>query len=143
MCLRAAASIPLQAQPRNEPKAAYRFFDHESTTMDRLLEPHRGATVARLRREPVVLLVQDTTSLNYTGRPALQGIGPIGSWANGPKGLLLHNTMAFRPDGLALGLLEAHSQWFLGPQARDLIAYALLFILLAARVPWMTTRSAS
>jgi branched-chain amino acid transport system permease protein len=45
--------------------------------------------------------------------------------------------------GLALGLLEAHSQWFLGPQARDLIAYALLFLLLAARVPWMTTRSAS
>jgi branched-subunit amino acid ABC-type transport system permease component len=45
--------------------------------------------------------------------------------------------------GLALGLLEAHSQWFFGPQVRDLIAYALLFLLLAARVPWMTTRSAS
>ena len=45
--------------------------------------------------------------------------------------------------GLALGLLEAHSQWFFGPQVRDLIAYALIFILLAARVPWMTTRSAS
>jgi branched-chain amino acid transport system permease protein len=45
--------------------------------------------------------------------------------------------------GLALGLLEAHSQWFFGPQYRDLIAYALLFLLLAARVPWMTTRSAS
>lgn len=45
--------------------------------------------------------------------------------------------------GLALGLLEAHSQWFFGPQVRDLIAYALLFVLLAARVPWMTTRSAS
>ena len=45
--------------------------------------------------------------------------------------------------GLALGLLEAHSQWFFGPQYRDLIAYALLFILLAVRVPWMTTRSAS
>ena len=45
--------------------------------------------------------------------------------------------------GLVLGLLEAHSQWFLGPQARDLIAYALLFVLLAARAPWMTTRSAS
>lgn len=45
--------------------------------------------------------------------------------------------------GLALGLIEAHSQWFFGPQWRDLIAYALLFVLLAARVPWMTTRSAS
>ena len=45
--------------------------------------------------------------------------------------------------GLALGLLEAHSQWFFGPQWRDFIAFALLFVLLAARVPWMTTRSAS
>ena len=49
--------------------------------------------------------------------------------------------------GLALGLIEAHSQWFLGPQARDLVAYLLLFLLLAARPAWMTrwttTRSAS
>jgi branched-chain amino acid transport system permease protein len=45
--------------------------------------------------------------------------------------------------GLALGLLEAHSQWFFGPQWRDLIAFALLFVLLAARAPWMTTHSAS
>ncbi len=49
--------------------------------------------------------------------------------------------------GLALGILESHSQWFLGPQARDLVAYLLLFALLAARPAWMTrwttTRSAS
>ena len=45
--------------------------------------------------------------------------------------------------GVALGLVEAHSQWFLGPQARDLIAYLLLFVLLAWRPRWMTTPSAS
>ena len=45
--------------------------------------------------------------------------------------------------GLALGLIEAHSQWYLGPQVRDFLAYLLLFVLLAARPPWMTTRSAS
>jgi branched-chain amino acid transport system permease protein len=44
--------------------------------------------------------------------------------------------------GLALGLLEAHSQWYLGPQFRDFLAYLLLFVLLAVRPPWMTTRSA-
>jgi len=44
--------------------------------------------------------------------------------------------------GLALGLIEAHSQWYLGPQFRDFIAYFLLFALLAARPPWMNTRSA-
>ena len=45
--------------------------------------------------------------------------------------------------GIALGLVEAHSQWFFGPQARDLIAYLLLFVLLAWRPRWMTIRSAS
>jgi branched-chain amino acid transport system permease protein len=45
--------------------------------------------------------------------------------------------------GLALGLIEAHSQWYLGPQLRDFLAYFLLFVLLAARAPWMNTRSAS
>lgn len=87
-------------------KAAYRFFDNEKTTMDKLLEPHRIATVDRMRGEPVVLLVQDTTSLNYTSQADMQGIGPIGTKVKGPQGLQLHNTMAFRPDGLALGLLD-------------------------------------
>lgn len=49
--------------------------------------------------------------------------------------------------GLALGLIEAHSQWFLGPQLRDLVAYLLLFALLVANPAWMTrwttSRSAS
>ena len=44
--------------------------------------------------------------------------------------------------GLALGLIEAHSQWYFGPQFRDFIAYLLLFALLAARPRWMSTRSA-
>jgi branched-chain amino acid transport system permease protein len=45
--------------------------------------------------------------------------------------------------GLALGLLEAHAHWFLGPQLRDFAAYLVLFALLALRPPWMNTRSAS
>ena len=45
--------------------------------------------------------------------------------------------------GLALGLLEAHAGWFLGPQLRDFLTYLVLFVLLALRPPWMTTRSAS
>jgi branched-subunit amino acid ABC-type transport system permease component len=35
--------------------------------------------------------------------------------------------------GVVLGLVESHSQWYLGPQARDLTAYLLLFALLAFR----------
>lgn len=43
--------------------------------------------------------------------------------------------------GLALGLLEAHSQWFLGPQTRDLISYLLLFVLLAVHPAGLWPRS--
>jgi branched-chain amino acid transport system permease protein len=35
--------------------------------------------------------------------------------------------------GIVLGLLEAHSQWLAGPQYRDLVAYLVLFALLALR----------
>ena len=72
----------------------------------------------------------------------------LGMWAT-LKGLLammlggLGSLPGAVIGGLALGLLEAHSQWYLGPQMRDLIAYLLLFVLLAARVPWMNSRSAS
>ncbi len=44
--------------------------------------------------------------------------------------------------GLILGLVEAHGQWYLGPQLRDFLAYLLLFVLLALRPPWMNTRPA-
>jgi len=35
--------------------------------------------------------------------------------------------------GLALGIVEAQGQWFLGPQLRDLLVYALLFLCLVLR----------
>jgi len=41
---------------------------------------------------------------------------------------------------LVLGLVEAHSQWFLGPQLRDFLAFLMLFMLLAIGPRWMTTR---
>ncbi|MBI3371049.1 MAG: branched-chain amino acid ABC transporter permease [Betaproteobacteria bacterium] len=44
--------------------------------------------------------------------------------------------------GLVLGVLEAHSQWFLGPQSRDLLAFLLLFGLLAVR-PYGLWRASS
>jgi hypothetical protein len=87
-------------------KAAYRFFDHRETTMDAVLEPHHQASVDRMRRESLVLAVQDSSTLNYTRHPQTQGLGPIGSRRDGAQGLIIHNTVAFRPDGLPLGLLD-------------------------------------
>jgi branched-chain amino acid transport system permease protein len=35
--------------------------------------------------------------------------------------------------GLLLGVIEAHAQWHFGPQIRDLLTYAVLFLVLVVR----------
>jgi hypothetical protein len=81
---RPTASLTQACSSRAKTKAAYRFLDHEQTTMDTLLQPHYRSTQARIRGESIVLAVQDTSSLNYTTHVATQGLGPIGSTAEGP-----------------------------------------------------------
>lgn len=100
------ANIPQACGAPASAKAAYRFFDHDRVTMDALLEPHHQATIDRMRRESVVLVAQDTSSLSYTLHAQMEGIGPISSRVNGPQGLMVHSALAFRPDGLPLGLLD-------------------------------------
>ena len=103
---RPTANITGACASRAKVKAAYRFLDHEMTTMDTLLKPHYRATEARLKQENIVLAVQDTTSLNYTAHAATEGMGPIGSTAAGPQGLHLHSTLAFSTAGTPLGFLD-------------------------------------
>jgi hypothetical protein len=89
-------------------KGAYGLIEHKSSeiSMEALLHPHTEATLARMAAEPLVLLPQDTTSLNYTGLSKTKGLGPINH--EGSRGLFLHSLLAYRPDGVALGVLHAH-----------------------------------
>jgi hypothetical protein len=103
---RPLANVPQACASRARTKAAYRFFDHDDTSMDTLLQPHYQATQARVAQHSIVLAVQDTTSLNYTTHRAIEGAGPIGSWINGPQGLHLHSTLTFSTDGTPLGFLD-------------------------------------
>ncbi|MGH8278962.1 MAG: IS4 family transposase [Gammaproteobacteria bacterium] len=103
---RPCANVPQACGSRAKTKAAYRFFDHAGITMKDLLAGHYQATAERMQREPVVLAVQDTTSLNYTAHAATSGLGPIDNRVDGPQGLELHSTLAFTPAGVPLGLLD-------------------------------------
>lgn len=86
-------------------KAAYRFFQNANVDLPTLLRPHIESTIARLRAHPVILAVQDTTTLNYTAHPP-EGVGPINTTQDQAVGLLLHDTLAFTPEGTPLGLLN-------------------------------------
>ena len=95
-------------------KAAYRFFKNSTVDMQTLLRPHIESTIERLRSYPVILAVQDTTTLNYTAHPP-EGVGPINTSQNSAVGLLLHDTMAFTPEGTPLGLLNVQC-WARDPE---------------------------
>lgn len=113
---RPQASLPEACQSRAKTKAAYRFFEHATTTMDNLLTSHYEATVKRMSQQKLVLIAQDTTTLNYSAHPLTEGLGPIGSRPKGVVGLMVHDSMAFNPEGTALGLIDVQC-WARDPKA--------------------------
>src|SRR6516164_7958948 len=59
-------SIPAACGGRADMKAAYRFFDNDKATFEKVIEPHIQRTKERMAAEPSVLLVQDTTEIDLT-----------------------------------------------------------------------------
>lgn len=88
----------------SETVAAYRFFDHDAVDEHQVLAPHRRATLERMKEHPLVLVVQDTTELDYTSRRrSLQGAGPLNDETR--VGFYDHVQVAFTPQRLCLGVL--------------------------------------
>ena len=96
-----------------ESKAAYRLLDRPEVTHAAVLAQHTAHTLERCRAWAEVLLIEDTSTLNYNSHPATKGLGRIGD--DSCQGLHLHNTLAFavkdwtadeEPRVMALGLFE-------------------------------------
>lgn len=102
------ASIPGSCKGWAETKAAYRFFDNKLVTAKKVIKPHRVATLGRIKEHPLVLLIQDTTSLNYSGQKERQGLGPIQQ--DNVRGIFLHPTFAMTPERECLGIID-YEQW--------------------------------
>ena len=102
------ASIPAACGGRTEMTAAYRLFDNEKATFERILEAHAEATRERIAAQPTVVFVQDTTEVDLTRpkRPVL-GAGPLDGGAR--VGALLHLLHAFTSDGTPLGTTYARA----------------------------------
>ena len=112
----AAASIPAQQGTWKATKAAYRMFDQPAATFPSLCAGHWQQTRALARRcAAVVLLIQDTTWLDFGSHPATQGLGWClgGQSKTGDYGLFLHSVLAVTPPSpqqnhaRVLGLMHA------------------------------------
>lgn len=109
-----SVSIPAAARGWAETQAAYRFFAQEQVRAETVLAPHAQCTLERAREHQVVLAIQDTTELDYTGKNDIEGLGPLSYEAQ--RGLYLHPTFLVTPERLPLGVFDA---WIWARSAED------------------------
>jgi hypothetical protein len=98
------ASIPQASGAWAATKAAYRFFASPQVSADAIRAAHAHATLQRARHHATLLLLQDTTELDYTSHPNTTGLGHLDNalcW-----GLKVHSGLAATTDGVPLGLLH-------------------------------------
>src|SRR5262245_26179740 len=98
----AVSSIPRACHGWAEPLAAYRFLDNPRVGLKEILSGHQHATLERLQAQEVVLLVQDTTFLNYGTLRPKTGVGTVKERMR--EEYLLHLTVAFTPQRVNLGV---------------------------------------
>lgn len=99
-----AASINAACDGWAETQAAYRLFDNENVVPEKILEPHRRATEKRIDEHEVVLVVQDTTELDFTAHPT-QDAGVLNR--ENRFGFYDHSHVVFTPEQVCLGVLGA------------------------------------
>ena len=102
---RPGAPLPVIFPGEAEQRAAYRLLSNPRVGVRDILEPHQEAMAGRCRSQPVVLAVQDTTMLNYSGLEATEGLVGLGG-GSGSKGIAAHAGVAFSEGGCALGVFS-------------------------------------
>lgn len=101
------ASLPNQIEDPGELRRAYGLLNNERVSIEALLAPQCRKTLEVAGRVGLVLMVEDSTELDFTKHPSKRGLGPIGNGKG--QGVILHSTLAVEPEERqVLGL--AHAQ---------------------------------
>ena len=79
--------------------AAYRLPSNPGVTMEHIPGPRFEATADRCRGAPVVLAIQDTTTLNHPSLQATEGLAEPGGGGKGSVGVLAHAGLAVTARG--------------------------------------------
>ncbi len=98
----------------NDLRGFYRLCDQETATLPTIQEPHWQQTRSAMAKHPLVLILHDTSELDFTEHTALEGVGPIGKGTG--RGFLQHNSLAVIPEPRqVLGL--AYQQLYIRQEA--------------------------
>ena len=103
---RPSAAIPQAAGDDGQAKATYRFYANDRAATEAL---HHGVALEAARRsldQDVLLIVQDTTTLNFTAlQHTIPELGPIDSGGLA-RGVHVHTALAVSTSGQVIGILD-------------------------------------
>jgi hypothetical protein len=113
---RPGASIPRASGSAGQAKATYRFYGNARVAAAGLRQGFATVTAQRCLDRDELLVVQDTTTLNFTGLHTIPELGPIDSGGLA-VGVHLHTTLAVTVSGQVVGPLD-QQYWARPPQGR-------------------------
>jgi hypothetical protein len=97
-------SILSQSSSRTEAKAAYKLLNNDKLDFGEVKRIHNFMTLNRIvELGKPVLLIQDTTHVNYSSQTKKEGLGKI---HHNVQGVKIHTCIATTQDGLTLGVLS-------------------------------------
>jgi len=116
LAARPGGCIPPMCESRAETKAAYRFLSNPAIDAGEILAALQQAALGRACGCELLVVAQDTTSLDFAGHWATSGLGPLGGGDGSlGHGIFVHSALAVSAEGVPLGLL--HQQlWSRDPE---------------------------
>src|SRR5437764_7267372 len=100
-----AASLPAQLPDEAALEATYRVLQTPDVSYEQLIGTHVAQTRAQASKQPQVLLIQDTTEVDYQQHPTTTGLGPIGNGSH--HGYLVQSVLAVVPQSReVLGVMQ-------------------------------------
>ena len=110
------ASISAACQNPYQAKAAYRFTANDNVTAEAITQISQDVTLGNINahKPPVLLILQDTSEINYSGLKATDGLGSMGA-KKSSLGIISHTAVAVGESGEIYGLL-AQKLWTRPPE---------------------------
>ena len=97
-------SVPQACGSWAATQAAYRFWDNDEVKVEAIRQAHVQGTEKRLEGEKRVLVVQDTTELDWSQHRHTTGLGSLAAASH--RGLHVHSALAVSEAGVPLGLVH-------------------------------------
>jgi hypothetical protein len=97
-----SSGFPQALESAAELEGFYRFINNDGFNASAVFDPHRRATLQRAKEAKEVLIVHDTTAVEYKGENTREGLGY--TTTAGRQGFMAHASLVIGADGVPLGL---------------------------------------